>query len=95
MAKMENFTGDIVSVVIGTIVVAAVAVPIINGMVGENTPAQGTPGTDGYVPEKVFPINTANPDMAILATIVQILPVFLVLALLMMIVYMFIQKKRY
>ena len=95
MAKMENFTGDIVAVVIGTIVVAAVAVPIINGMVGENTPAQGTPGTDGYVPAVTYPINTADPDMAILATIVQIIPVFLVLALLMMIVYMFIQKKRY
>ncbi len=81
MAKMESFTGDIVAVVVGTIVVAAVAVPIINGMVGTN----GTPSGATY------PIQEGT----MLATLVQILPVFLVLALLMMIVYMFIQKKRY
>ena len=95
MANPESFTADIVSVVIGVIVVAAVAIPIINGMVGKNTPAQGTPGTDDYVPEVTYPINTADPDMAILATIVQILPVFLVLAVLMMIVYLFINKRKY
>lgn len=81
MAKMESFTGDIVAVVIGTIVVAAVAVPIINGMVG----------TDGTPSGATYPIQEGT----MLATLVQILPVFLVLALLMMIVYMFIQKKRY
>lgn len=81
MAKMESFTGDIVAVVIGTIVVAAVAVPIINGMVG----------TDGTPEGATYPIQSGT----MLATLVQILPVFLVLALLMMIVYMFIQKKRY
>ena len=81
MAKIESFTGDIVAVVIGTIVVAAVAVPIINGMVG----------TDGTPSGATYPIQSGT----MLATLVQILPVFLVLALLMMIVYMFIQKKRY
>lgn len=81
MAKIENFTGDIVAVVIGTIVVAAVAVPIINGMVG----------TDGTPEGSTYPIQEGT----MLATLVTILPVFLVLALLMMIVYMFIQKKRY
>lgn len=81
MAKMESFTGDIVAVVIGTIVVAAVAVPIINGMVG----------TDGTPEGATYPIQSGT----MLATLVQVLPVFLVLALLMMIVYMFIQKKRY
>ena len=94
MAKYEDFTGNIISVVIATIVVAAVAIPIINGMVGKNTPAQGTPGTDEYVPAVTYPINTADPGMATLATIVQILPVFLVLAVLMMIVYLFISKKN-
>lgn len=81
MAKMESFTGDIVAVVVGVIVVAAVAVPIINGMVG----------TDGTPEGATYPIQSGT----MLATLVQILPVFLVLALLMMIVYMFIQKKRY
>ena len=81
MANPESFTADIVSVVIGVIVVAAVAVPIINGMVGTN----GTPSGATY------PIQEGT----MLATIVQILPVFLVLAVLMMIVYLFISKKRY
>lgn len=81
MANPESFTADIVSVVIGVIVVAAVAVPIINGMVG----------TDGTPSGATYPIQEGT----MLATIVQILPVFLVLAVLMMIVYLFISKKRY
>lgn len=81
MANPETFTADIVSVVIGVIVVAAVAVPIINGMVGTN----GTPSGATY------PIQEGT----MLATIIQILPVFLVLAVLMMIVYLFISKKRF
>jgi hypothetical protein len=88
----EDFTGNIIGVVIAVVVVGAVAIPIITGMVGENTPAQGTPGTDGYVPAVTYPINTADPNMAVLATIMEILPVFLVLAILMMIVYLFITK---
>lgn len=82
MANPESFTADIVSVVIGVIVVAAVAVPIINGMVGTN----GKPNAGD-----TYPIQ----DGTMLATIVQILPVFLVLAVLMMIVYLFINKRKY
>ena len=81
MANPESFTADIVSVVIGVIVVAAVAVPIINGMVG----------TDGTPSGATYPIQEGT----MLATIIQILPVFLVLAVLMMIVYLFISKKRF
>ena len=81
MANPESFTADIVSVVIGVIVVAAVAVPIINGMVG----------TDGTPTGAPYPIQKGT----MLATIVQILPVFHVLAVLMMIVYLFINKRKY
>ena len=80
MAKYENFTGDIISAVIAIIVVGAVAVPIINGMVG----------TDGTPEGATYPIQEGS----MLATIVEILPVFLVLAVLMMIVYLFISKKN-
>lgn len=80
MAKYEDFTGNIISVVIAVIVVAAVAVPIINGMVG----------TDGTPEGATYPIQEGS----MLATIVGILPVFLVLAVLMMIVYLFISKKN-
>lgn len=92
MAKMdtEDFTGNIISVVIAVIVIGAVAVPIITGLVGEDVPASGTPGTEGYVPAKDFPIDAGTT----IATIVEILPVFLVLAVLMMIVYLFISKKN-
>ena len=88
MANTESFTADIVSVVIAVIVVAAVAVPIINGMVGKDGYA-----ADGTTPQEgaTYPIQ----DGTMLATIVQILPVFLVLAVLMMIVYLFITKKRF
>ena len=70
MAKYdtEDFTGNIVSVVIAIIVVAAVAVPVI-----------------GQV--------TADMQTGMVKTILDILPVFLVLAVLMMIVYIFITKK--
>lgn len=70
MAKYdtEDFTGNIVSVVIAIIVVAAVAVPVI-----------------GQV--------TAGMETGMVKTILDILPVFLVLAVLMMIVYIFITKK--
>ena len=82
MAKIntEDFTGNIISVVIAVIVVAAVAVPIINGMVG----------TDGTPEGATYPIQVGT----MLATIIEILPVFLVLAVLMMIVYLFITKKN-
>ena len=82
MAKInaEDFTGSIVGIVVAVIVVGAVAVPIITGMVG----------TDGTPSGATYPIQEGT----ILATIVEILPVFLVLAVLMMIVYLFIQKKN-
>ena len=76
----EDFTGSIVGIVVAVIVVGAVAVPIITGMVG----------TDGTPSGATYPIQEGT----ILATIVEILPVFLVLAVLMMIVYLFIQKKN-
>ena len=47
-------------------------------------------GTDGTPSGATYPIQKGT----ILATIVEILPVFLVLAVLMMIVYLFIQKKN-
>ena len=82
MAKVnaEDFTGSIVGIVVAVIVVGAVAVPIITGLVGTD----GTPSGATYTIQKG----------TILATIVEILPVFLVLAVLMMIVYLFIQKKN-
>lgn len=82
MAKIdaEDFTGSIVGIVVAVIVVGAVAVPIITSMVG----------TDGTPSGATYPIQEGT----ILATIVEILPVFLVLAVLMMIVYLFIQKKN-
>ena len=82
MAKIdaEDFTGSIVGIVVAVIVVGAVAVPIITSMVG----------TDGTPSGATYPIQEGT----ILATIVEILPVFLVLAVLMMIVYLFIQKKH-
>lgn len=82
MAKIntEDFTGNIISVVIAVIVVGAVAVPIISGLVG----------TDGTPSGATYPIQEGT----MLATIIEILPVFLVLAVLMMIVYLFISKKN-
>lgn len=79
MANTEDFTGSIVAVVVAVIVVAAVAVPIISGMVG----------TDGTPEGATYPIQ----DGTMLATIIQVLPIFLVLAILMMIVALFINKK--
>lgn len=82
MAKMdtEDFTGNIISVVIAVIVIGAVAIPIITGLVG----------TDGTPEGATYPIQEGS----MIATIVEILPVFLVLAVLMMIVYLFITKKN-
>lgn len=79
MANTEDFTGSIVAVVVAVIVVAAVAVPIISGMVG----------TDGTPSGATYPIQEGT----MLATIIQVLPIFLVLAILMMIVALFINKK--
>ena len=68
----DDFTSNIVAVVIAVIVIAAVAVPIINGMIGEGKPIEEGSTT---------------------ATIVGVIPIFLVLAVLMMVVYMFLNKR--
>ena len=75
----DSFTSNIVAVVIAVIVIAAVAIPIMNGMVG----------TDGTPEGSTYPIQEGST----LATIVEVIPIFLVLAVLMMVVYMFLQKR--
>lgn len=87
--ETESFTGRIVGVVISVVVVAAIAVPILNSMVGKDVAASGTPGTEGYVPAKTYPIQ----DGTMLATLVQIIPVFLILAVIMIVVGMFLSKR--
>ncbi len=66
----EDFTGNVIGVVIATIVVCLVAVPII----------QSATSAEGFDPT--------------LKTIIDVIPIFLVLAVLMAVTYMFIQKKR-
>ena len=72
----DDFTSNIVAVVIAVIVIAAVAVPIINGMIGAE--GSGKPIVEGSTT----------------ATIVGVIPIFLVLAVLMMVVYMFLSKQK-
>ena len=79
MASTEDFTGKIVGVVIAVVVVAAVAVPILNSMVG----------TDGTPSGATYPIQEGT----MLATLVQIIPVFLILAVIMVVVGMFLSKR--
>ena len=83
MASTDNFVGKVVGLVIAVVVICAVAIPVLTGMVGENTA------------DKTYPINTADPNMAMVGTIMQILPVFLVLAILIMIVKMFLDNKDF
>ncbi len=66
----EDFTSKVVAVVIAVIVVAAVAIPIINGVIED----QQITGTT--------------------ATILNVIPIFLILAVLMTVVYMFLNKKN-
>lgn len=66
----EDFTSKVVAVVIAVIVVAAVAIPIINGVITD----QNITGTT--------------------ATILNVIPIFLILAVLMTVVYMFLNKKN-
>lgn len=77
--ETESFTGKIVGVVIAVVVVAAVAVPILNSMVG----------TDGTPSGATYPIQEGT----MLATLVQIIPVFLILAVIMVVVGMFLSKR--
>lgn len=86
----EDFTSKVVGIVIAVIVIAVVAIPIINGMIGTDVAESGTPGTDGYVPAKDYPIDAGTTE----ATIVQVIPIFLILAVLMSVVYMFLNKKN-
>ena len=65
----EDFTGKVIGVVIAIIVVAVVAIPIINGVIED----QNITGTT--------------------ATILNVIPIFLILAVLMAVVYMFLNKK--
>ena len=76
----DNFTSNIVAVVIAVIVIAAVAIPIMNGMIG----------TDGTPEGATYPIQAGTT----LATIVGVIPIFLVLAVLMMVVYMFLSGQK-
>ena len=78
MASTDNFVGKVVGLVIAVVVICAVAIPIISGMVGTDTETVD------------YPINSGTTE----ATIVQILPVFLVLAILIMIVKMFLDNKE-
>ena len=81
--ETESFTGKIVGVVIAVVVVAAVAVPILNSMVGTDVPATDT------TLAKTYPIQEGT----MLATLVQIIPVFLILAVIMIVVGMFLSKR--
>lgn len=76
----ESFTSKIVGVVVATIVVAAIAIPIVSGLVG----------TDGTPSGATYPIQEGTT----LATIVTIIPVFLVLAVMMIVVRMFMNGKN-
>lgn len=86
----EDFTSKVVGIVIAVIVIAVVAIPIINGMIGTNKEAVGTPGTDGYVPAETYPIQSGSTE----ATIIKVIPIFLILAVLMGVVYMFLNGKK-
>lgn len=76
----EDFTAKVVGVVIAVIVIAVVAIPIINGMIG----------TDGTPEGATYPIQADSTE----ATIIKVIPIFLILAVLMAVVYMFLNKKN-
>lgn len=65
----EDFTSNIVAVVISVIVVAAVGIPIVNEL-------------------------TKDMEAGTTKTILEILPVFLVLAVLMIVIKIFMDKKN-
>lgn len=73
-SNSEGFVGKIVGVVVGVIVVGAVAIPIVNGLTSGDNP-------------------TIDPNSTV-GTIVNILPVFLVLAILLMIVKLFYGRAQ-
>lgn len=78
-AGVSDFTGKIVSVVIGIVVIAAVAIPVIQGLMTD-------PDGEGAGVPVIDPSSTEG-------TVIKILPVFLVLAILMVVVRMFLNKR--
>lgn len=80
MATADNFTGKVVSLIIMIVLVALVAIPIITSMIGKN----GEPNAGD-----TYPIQEGTT----LATIVEILPIFLVLAILLVIVKWFLDSR--
>lgn len=68
----DKFISGIVAVVVATIVITAVAIPVINGV--------------------VIPEGTANAGA--LETIIGILPVFMIIAVLLACVYLFMSKRK-
>lgn len=76
----EDFTSKVVGIVIAVIVIAVVAIPIINGMIG----------TDGTPEGATYPIQSGSTE----ATIIKVIPIFLILAVLMGVVYMFLNGKK-
>ena len=77
----EDFTAKVVGIVIAVIVIAVVAIPIINGMIGTN--GQPNPGD-------TYPIQAGSTE----ATILGVIPIFLILAVLMGVVYMFLTNNK-
>lgn len=78
--KAEDFTGNIVGIVIAVIVVCLIALPIINGMIG----------TDGTPEGSTYPIQSGTT----LATVVQVIPIFLILAVLLAVVALFMKNRN-
>lgn len=79
MMNTDDFTSKVVGIVIAVIVIAVVAIPIINGMIG----------TDGTPEGATYPIQAGSTE----ATILGVIPIFLILAVLMGVVYMFLKDK--
>ena len=71
-SETEGFTSSVVGVVVAIVVVAAVALPVINGLTTGDNPV------------------VTDPTQV---TIVKIIPVFLVLAILMMVIKSFMSKN--
>lgn len=83
MASADNFTNKIVSLVVIVVLVALVAIPLINGMIEPESN-----------PEHVqYPIMRTDENATII-TIMGILPVFLVLAVLLIIVRWFMGGRE-
>lgn len=83
MASADNFTNKIVSLVVIVVLVALVAIPLINGMIEPESN-----------PDNVqYPIMRTDENATII-TIMGILPVFLVLAVLLIIVRWFMGGRE-